>query len=215
MESIKDDIKDGDLYGDWLVVTRKKNRKSRPKNQEGRAGVANLEKPLGKGVTFAQLVDVEKEKEESGTKLHVMGSKFHPGESAELPKVWNKKKNKRARGMGHKGNEPNKHGTEKLGLGIKDKNNPAASSQQQRMVHMNQSGERVDPAMNTQNTTTNMPETMSFCAMRTDGQALSVVDKHLKPPAPNESTVERFNEEFEDAKEDDDAMVAETPQHHQ
>ncbi|MCH91040.1 hypothetical protein A2U01_0011964, partial [Trifolium medium] len=78
MESNKNDINNEDLYGDWLVVNRKKNRKSRPKNQEERAGVTNLGKPLGKGVSFAHLTDVGKENDDGGAKFHVMGSKFHP-----------------------------------------------------------------------------------------------------------------------------------------
>ncbi|GAU48967.1 hypothetical protein TSUD_188140 [Trifolium subterraneum] len=217
MEGNKDDtrINDKDLYGDWLVVNRKKNRKPRSKIQGERAGFTDARKSLGKGLTFTHLANEGKEIEEGGTKFHVMGSTYHPGESAELPKVWTKKNNKRARGMGHKGNEPNKLGNEMLNLGLKDKNGPAASKQQNSKNHTSQGGSRFASPIVISSTTTKPPETMLFSAVRMKDQIGCGGDNHLKPPAPNETTAKESNEDYEDAKEDDDEMVAETPLHNQ
>ncbi|MCI38594.1 hypothetical protein A2U01_0059822 [Trifolium medium] len=85
----------------------------------------------------------------------------------------------------------------------------------QSMVHVNQSREWVDPSTAFHISTTKPPDTMSFGAIRMKEQIRFMGDNHLKPPAPNEVTGERLNEEYEDAKEDDDEMVADTPQHRQ
>jgi hypothetical protein len=76
------------LYGDWLVVNRKKNqgRKTRAKLQEEKEVNQNKSSKNVKGGMFAQLADAG-EIEFSGTPLHSMGTKFHPGESSNIPKV--------------------------------------------------------------------------------------------------------------------------------
>lgn len=95
------EIKGDDLYGDWLVVNRKKNqgRKSRLKNQEifvsSHKGKSTT--PHEKGFQFARLNDVEVFNAE-GNKKQEWGPQFHPGGVMESPKVW-LKKNKRARGI--------------------------------------------------------------------------------------------------------------------
>jgi hypothetical protein len=214
-ESNKNDtrLNGEDLYGDWLVVNRKKNqgRKSRPKNQGGIAGNMEVKKQGSKGLMFAHLAEVGNRFEDGGDKFHVMGSKFHPGETSKVPKVWTKKKNKRARGMGHTGDESNKKGNAALSLGPKKQNGPTASGQGgQHNSHMFQNGPRVDPGPVLLGPVAKHGATMSFGAVRSQERNSIGGDNHLKPAAPNESPGEKQTDEFEDANGDDE-MVAETP----
>jgi hypothetical protein len=97
-----------DLYGDWLVVNRKKNqgKKTRVNTHEEKQDTQGKSKPIGKRGMFSHLADAAII-ENSGTLFHAMESKFQPGESSKIPKVWTKKI-KRARGMGNNVKEPNK-----------------------------------------------------------------------------------------------------------
>jgi hypothetical protein len=81
-----------DLYGDWLVVNRKKNqgKKTRVNTQEEKQDTQGKSKPIGKSGMFSHLADAGII-ENSGTLFHAMGSKFQPGELSEIPKVWTKK----------------------------------------------------------------------------------------------------------------------------
>jgi hypothetical protein len=94
-------IKEDDLYGDWLVVDKRRNkgRKSRPKSQQESAinqgGV--VKKLNGNSLTFSHLYEAGEWKS-NGDISQKGGPSFHPGGIADSPKVWTKK-NKRARGM--------------------------------------------------------------------------------------------------------------------
>ncbi|GAU37354.1 hypothetical protein TSUD_277280 [Trifolium subterraneum] len=112
--------------------------------------------------------------------------------------------------MGQKVNEPNKHGKDTLRVDLKESKGPLVSRQNQNTEHPIKNGSRVDPVQILSYPNMKQMDTISFRAVRTDEQNRFGVESHLKPPAPNESTRERLNEEFEDAKEDDDDLVAET-----
>ncbi|GAU27756.1 hypothetical protein TSUD_215670 [Trifolium subterraneum] len=98
---VEAEIKGDDIYGDWLVVDRKRNkgRKSRPKTQQELANVQGgiFKNFNDKNLNFSQLNDVGQVKADGASKQDG-GPYFHPGGSYETPKVWSKK-NKRARGM--------------------------------------------------------------------------------------------------------------------
>ncbi|KAK2412313.1 zinc ion binding / nucleic acid binding protein [Trifolium repens] len=94
-------IKENELYGDWLVVDKKRNKgkKSRPKIQQE---VTNIQggvfKSLnGNNLTFSHLNEAGEWRADGATN-HKAGPSFHPGGAFDSPKVWTKK-NKRARGM--------------------------------------------------------------------------------------------------------------------
>jgi hypothetical protein len=123
MEGLNEDaeIKGEDLYGDWLVVNKKKNqgRKSRPKIQEETTSFQGgaQKKSQRQDLNFSHLnnagsLDIE------GPKQHEWGPPFHPGGLSEIPKVWTKK-NKRARGMVNNNREPKN--LETVGLHSKPK----------------------------------------------------------------------------------------------
>jgi hypothetical protein len=98
-------VKGGDMYGDWLIVNRKKHqgRKPRPNMQGEKAnfsgGVVN--KPSNRGFLFSHL----SENKQLNAEIPIGqegGPHFHPGGNMDMPKVWTKR-NKRARGMDIKG----------------------------------------------------------------------------------------------------------------
>jgi hypothetical protein len=98
---VEAEIKENELYGDWLVVDKKRNKgkKSRPKTQQE---VANIQGGAfksfnGNSLTFSHLNAAGEWKADEAIS-HKGGPSFHPGGAFGSPKV-RTKKNKRARGM--------------------------------------------------------------------------------------------------------------------
>jgi hypothetical protein len=101
--------KEDELYGDWLVVNRKRNqgKKPGPRIQDHPANIKGgaLQKSPTHGLPFSHLsnagiLNVEEIKKQEWDRH------FHPGGITDSPKVWTKK-NKRARGMNTNNREPN------------------------------------------------------------------------------------------------------------
>jgi hypothetical protein len=98
------------MYRDWLVVNKEKNQGSTfgSKNHETstksiRGGSKNL---IGKGSFFSLLNEAETQLGDENVNVN-MSPQFHPRGGVVSNNVWTNR-NKRARGMGNKPNEPNK-----------------------------------------------------------------------------------------------------------
>lgn len=181
------ECKGEELYGDWLVVNRKKNqgRKSGAKNQ----GTAL--KPIGgdnkklndKELSFSHLYEAGKTLEYELENLNT-GPQFHPGGGVESTKVWTKK-NKRARGMTSKPKEPNNNilaSQPNKSIG----NQPRHKSLQlERQVRV---GLLTQPIIfnGTMQTGSNERKKMDFGNLQDNSERSKQGDEHLKPPEPNE-----------------------------
>ncbi|PNX72290.1 hypothetical protein L195_g028180 [Trifolium pratense] len=88
------------------------------------------------------------------------------------------------------------------------------TSKQSNNAYVGWSGS-VDPRLvSSGNTFKGCPENVFHEATVTEEQIIGEGVTHLKPPDPIIAADERVSDEFEDAKEDDEDMVAETPLHH-
>jgi hypothetical protein len=190
------------LYGDWLVVNRKKNqgRKTRAKLQEEKEVNQNKSSKNVKGGMFAQLADAG-EIEFSGTPLHAMGTKFHPGESSNIPKVWTKS-NKRARGIGQKGKETTMPNKPKLGLPFK----PLLIKD-----NMGRTGPVTNPFIVPHNSLKQHEGNRESVVLMIETPTKHTDSAHLKPPDPNEANRAGISNN-EDASEGIDGMLLETTQ---
>jgi hypothetical protein len=115
-----------------------------------------------------------------------MGSKFHPGEAAETPKIWTKTKNNRARGMGQGVTEPNKPAVDTKRL--EGPRKPTFSTPRQKNNNLERQG-RVGPILTPTNANSPNPkQTQSFtfvgCLQQKNNQ-VEKIEKIPKPPDPN------------------------------
>ncbi|PNY14872.1 ribonuclease H, partial [Trifolium pratense] len=178
-------LKKDDLYGDWLVVSRKKNqgRKQRPNMQEEKTKPqgGDTNKPSFKGLSFTHLNDNNTFNAEFSNSKNG-GPPFHPGGNLEMPKVLTKR-NKRARGLDTKGKLTNNHVTER-----ERPSKPNTSKPDSMLVGGVNMGRVMilgnplpAPINHTQKQSTN--ETVVFLAQKT---SKSKPEMHLKPPDPND-----------------------------
>jgi hypothetical protein len=201
------ETKESDLYGDWLVVNRKKNQGKKtpskswdtPHRQHGKAD------KIGKGSFFSHLNDTGI-KDGDGNNNYVWGPSFHPGETTVSPKIWTKTRNKRARGVGISVNEPN------IGVGKEPHAKPKKTIMNggPKPVGLDQEI-RVEPSNMWTipapvPTKQNTGGEVRFEATKSKSQSC---DSHLKPPEPNDASTSQANRN--DAAEIDDEMVVETP----
>ncbi|PNY06441.1 hypothetical protein L195_g002907 [Trifolium pratense] len=209
-----------DLYGEWLVVNRKKynnnGRNSRANLHGDKAESKENKKFPNKIHKLATCMDDDKF-DVSGAQLHIMGSKFHPGESSILPKVWTKTKNKRARGMGQREIESNKpNPTTKRGNGLKKQ--ISFSPHQNKMI-LARPGRLEQSKAPTQENHHTQLQTQSVTFVGNMGQEKNqseILVKLPKPPDPATTAGGRNEAISLNAVEDDEEeMQVENPPHRQ
>jgi hypothetical protein len=202
-------IKEDDLYGDWLVVTRKKNqgRKSSPKNQATnmRANGDSGKKFNGKGLFFSHLNEAGKQFGEENENLRV-APQFHPGGGVDNNKVWTKR-NKRARGMSSRSKEPNENER------MSQPRQPIMIQTRQSSLQLERQG-RVGPPTKSLVFGEKVFSEISgkegnFEAFMNSGKRSSNGDEHLKPPEPNDAAQKQPCVVRQ--LETEDEMVVETP----
>jgi hypothetical protein len=203
------EIKGEDMYGDWLVVNRKKNqgRTSRPKTQVDPAkfqgGVPN--KSHVKDLQFSILnnagtLNVEEAKQQA------WAPQFHPGGLFDSPKVWIKQ-NKRVRGMSTFNREPNKEYS--AGQSSKPNGKGVTHNKSPILDIGNRVGSVTPNKLVPHTKFQNNHEAVIFLASRNENQSPPSVQTHLKPPEPNGKSTQAIDSS--DREGDDDEMVVETP----
>jgi hypothetical protein len=125
----------------------------------------------------------------SGAQFHVMGSKYHPGETSDLPKVWTKKKNKRALGMGQRATEPNKSHLEVKRLEGQLENNSFNPNLKKTILgRPGRASPSMAPAQIASHTQENLQSITFVGNMRHDNKHC---DASVKPPKPSHPILEK------------------------
>jgi hypothetical protein len=206
------EIKGEDLYGDWLIVSRKKNqgRNSSAKNQgiisKSMGGLAK--KSNNKSLSFSHLSEAGKMLE-VGNEVLNLGPQFHPGGGVDITKdntkVW-AKRNKRARGMTTPPKEPisimKRIPPPKL-KEIQPRPTPLQLEWQARV------GSSTQPLLVFNSWDSGTSGKDNAFEITNGGEKSSKGDDHLKPPDPNDKVQQHVSSGNGGGV--DDEMVVETP----